>query len=304
MGKSKYWSYIFCGLFGVYVAAVLWITLLSRIGTGYRGFLFPFRSYVEIVKGNIGFLIENIENVILCVPLGIFISCMKKWNLRRVAVIGLCISLSIEILQAIFALGTFECDDLLHNTVGTVIGYCLVEKNDVQVSFKREAVVVTLVALIVFTSLPFGYQRIQNQYMVKLAALHDREEGSKNLLILNGKTLFDWSCDVFIDINNNGAVCVSGQTNAEIWKVLADLQLEPGRYISELECDYSDYRVKIYIAPYNSLKKDYELTKYLSNNSVYCFEIKERTKCRVYLFIDKGFDIYYCFLPTLYKVDE
>ena len=69
-------DYIFCILFGAYIAAVLWITLLSRIGGGYRGFLLPFHSYVEILKGNRQFLLENIGNVILFIPLGVAL----KWS--------------------------------------------------------------------------------------------------------------------------------------------------------------------------------------------------------------------------------
>lgn len=69
-------DYIFCSLFGAYIAAVLWITLFSRIGDEYRGFLLPFHSYVEICKGEWRPLLENIENVVLIIPLGVAL----KWS--------------------------------------------------------------------------------------------------------------------------------------------------------------------------------------------------------------------------------
>ena len=68
---SKKKDYIFCILFGAYIAAVLWITLFGRFGDGYRSFLLPFHSYVEILKGNRQFLLENIGNVVLFIPLGV-----------------------------------------------------------------------------------------------------------------------------------------------------------------------------------------------------------------------------------------
>ena len=122
---SKKKDYIFCSLFGAYIAAVLWITLFSRIGDGYRDFLLPFHSYVEILKGNRQFLLENIGNVILFIPLGVALKC---GGVRDVKKAGFLASLLIEVLQFTFALGTFECDDLIHNTLGAVIGAWCVGK--------------------------------------------------------------------------------------------------------------------------------------------------------------------------------
>ena len=79
---SKKKDYIFCILFGAYIAAVLWITLFSRIGEGYRGFLLPFHSYVEILKGNRQFLLENIGNVVLFIPLGVALQSIGVRNVK------------------------------------------------------------------------------------------------------------------------------------------------------------------------------------------------------------------------------
>ena len=89
---SKKKDYIFCSLFGAYIAAVLWITLFSRIGDGYRGFLLPFHSYVEICKGEWRPLLENIGNVVLFIPLGVAL----KWSgVKDVKKAGLLASLLI-----------------------------------------------------------------------------------------------------------------------------------------------------------------------------------------------------------------
>ena len=101
---SKKKDYIFCILFGAYIAAVLWITLFGRFGDGYRGFLLPFHSYVEICKGEWRPLLENIGNVVLFIPLGVVLGVVKKWDVKKT---GFLVSLLIEVLQLTFALGTF-----------------------------------------------------------------------------------------------------------------------------------------------------------------------------------------------------
>lgn len=65
LDKKK--DYIVCILFGVYIAAVLWIKLLSIIGDGYRGFLLPFHLYVEVWKGNWKFSLKETTKLMVYV---------------------------------------------------------------------------------------------------------------------------------------------------------------------------------------------------------------------------------------------
>ena len=123
---SKKKEHIVCVVFGGYIAAVLWITLFSRIGQQIREFLWPFYSYGEIINGNLQFLYENIANVILFVPLGIMLECVGIKKFKKAMMIVVVASLLIETSQAVFSLGTFECDDLLHNTIGALVGFRLV----------------------------------------------------------------------------------------------------------------------------------------------------------------------------------
>ena len=117
-----------CILFGAYIAVVLWITLLSRLGDETRLFLFPFHSYVEILKGNWQSLFENICNVVMLVPLGILMKCIGVEKNKTAAVVGFAVSLLIETLQYTLELGTFEFDDLLHNTMGAVSGFYILKR--------------------------------------------------------------------------------------------------------------------------------------------------------------------------------
>ena len=193
MSTSKAKDYIFSISFGAYIAAVLWITLFSRFGNEYRGFLLPFHSYVEILKGDWKFLLENIGNVVLFVPFGIVLKSVGIEKLKRAAVVGSVVSLLVETLQFTFALGTFECDDLFHNTLGVVIGAWCVGKigGEIKLSWR-----VVLLSMVLCSMVPFSYREIRHPKIGRIAALYDREDGTENILVLNGKDGFAWDTDV------------------------------------------------------------------------------------------------------------
>lgn len=227
MKISKKKDYIFCILFGAYIAAVLWITLFSRIGDGYRGFLIPFHSYVEIWKGNRQFLFENIGNVILFIPLGIAL----RWvGIRDVKKAGFFASLAIEVLQLTFALGTFECDDLIHNTLGAVIGAWCVGKIGGEIKLDGGMRRVVLISLVLCSMVPFSYREIQHQKMVRYAAIYDREDGTKNLLVLKGKNGFAWDTDVYIKYLDDSSIHIRGTSDKRSWWPIGKVTLEPGVY--------------------------------------------------------------------------
>lgn len=65
-----------------------------------------------------------IENVLLFIPFGIFIPL--KWKQLRnpfvCSILGFCLSCIIEIIQLITERGHFQIDDIVTNTLGTLIG--------------------------------------------------------------------------------------------------------------------------------------------------------------------------------------
>ena len=220
-------DYIFCSLFGAYIAAVLWITLFSRIGDGYRGFLLPFHSYKLILAGEWRPLLENIGNVVLFIPLGVAL----KWSgAKDVKKAGLLASLLIEVLQFTFALGTFECDDLIHNTLGAVIGAWCVGKNGGEIRLGSQMRKVILLSMVLFSTVPVGYKEVRHQKMVRLAAIYDREDGAKNLLVLNGKNGYAWNTDVRITFLDDGSIHIKGTSDKRSWWPIGEISLEPGVY--------------------------------------------------------------------------
>lgn len=97
----------------------------------------------DIFSSPMGYIL----NIILFIPLGIFLPILyKKYrNFRSVTVFGFLTSLFIEIMQ-IFSHRATDIDDLITNTLGTIIGYLiakiLVNKIDVKKDIKYELVVI------------------------------------------------------------------------------------------------------------------------------------------------------------------
>lgn len=94
----------------------------------------PFWSYVEIANGDkTGLLSENIMNIVVFVPVGVLFgvstsqwrkiegSRLKGWT--AAFFVGLCLSIGIEALQFVLIKGFSEVDDVMHNTMGCLIGY-------------------------------------------------------------------------------------------------------------------------------------------------------------------------------------
>lgn len=295
MEISKKKDYIFCALFGTYIATVLWITLLSRIGNGYRGFLLPLHSYVEILKGNRQFLFENIGNIVLFIPLGVSL----KWvGVRDVKKAGFLVSLTIEIIQFIFSLGTFECDDLIHNTLGAVIGVWGAGRFSGELRFELKVGMrrVILLSLVLCSMVPFSYREIQHQKMVKRAALHDREDGTKNLLVLNGKDGYAWDTDVHIQYLDDGRIQIKGTSGKRSWWPIGEITLEPGIYLFSglsgvekrtvgLEIITNGDRVAPDVGPVDEVK----------------FSLDQTTKLMVYVTVYDGCDCDVVATPIIYK---
>lgn len=87
---------------------------------------YPFWSYIAIDNGKSELFYENIMNIVAFIPVGLLLKIAfnkkKRW---MVVLFGLCLSASIETLQYLFMKGFSELDDVMHNTLGCIIGSCL-----------------------------------------------------------------------------------------------------------------------------------------------------------------------------------
>lgn len=138
------------GLLVAYVVAVLIITLGSRRADivthiGYDPFAVYERTIKSVLQGwkaggwaeawkHLGWFKHQLGsaalNVLLFVPLGYLLPFVSSFSRRwwKVALIGLGFSLLIETIQLVTKLGWFDASDLLHNTVGTWIGWIVYKR--------------------------------------------------------------------------------------------------------------------------------------------------------------------------------
>ena len=105
-----------------YVYLLLCSTVFFRRASALVGFnCIPFKTYREILTGNDFLLSQTIMNVLVFVPIGLLLRIVAKK--RYVALsMGFLISLCIEMLQYLLAKGYCEVDDVIHNTLGCLLG--------------------------------------------------------------------------------------------------------------------------------------------------------------------------------------
>lgn len=117
IGKTVRYS-----LFALYLAAMGMLVGLPNIQ--YIRFhlnlnLIPFREMISDLR-------SSIPNVALFVPLGFFLNWFWNKSLKAAALEGFCLSMCIELMQ-IFTFRATDVNDLITNTLGTVLGFLLVK---------------------------------------------------------------------------------------------------------------------------------------------------------------------------------
>ena len=108
-----------------YVLILVGSTVLFREGGTATGLNFiPLWSYKAIFDGHDQLVLENLLNVIVFVPIGILTGIIiGKHNVTKVLLFCLSVSVTIEIGQFLFNKGFAEVDDIIHNTLGGILGY-------------------------------------------------------------------------------------------------------------------------------------------------------------------------------------
>lgn len=101
--------------------------------------LIPIKQTIDMIRTNgIHKMIYNVlGNILLFMPLGFLIplTYKKGGNLKKVILIGFLISLTVECGQYFLALRRTDIDDVITNTLGTIVGFltyklikCIVQK--------------------------------------------------------------------------------------------------------------------------------------------------------------------------------
>ena len=114
-------------LFIVYFCILVWILLfkmsfsLNELYKSRSINIIPFSGSI-VVNGKL-YINEIINNILVFVPIGIY-TCMLKqeWSIIKKISVAFFISLAVEVLQFILAIGATDITDLIGNTIGGVIG--------------------------------------------------------------------------------------------------------------------------------------------------------------------------------------
>ena len=112
----------------VYLGIVFGATVFTRTGTVCQYELVPFWSWRDIICYQDWTLLkENLLNCILLFPVGVLLPIIVNYKVKwyQALTVGILVSAAIEFSQLIFKRGLFEWDDIIHNSLGCMIG-CIV----------------------------------------------------------------------------------------------------------------------------------------------------------------------------------
>lgn len=121
LGKKQNAGHIFASfVFCFYLIGVLTVTgICIKAAFSPRIVFVPFADMIRGPK-------DTALNILLFVPMGFFLPVLYRQYgcIGKVAFAGFLISLSIEIVQ-LFGFGASDINDLITNTVGACLGYCV-----------------------------------------------------------------------------------------------------------------------------------------------------------------------------------
>lgn len=133
--KEKQRKVSYLGMW-LYTFFVLYKTVLSRKMRINEIKLELGWTYKAFIQGIPGMFSQIYLNIMLFVPIGIFGGILflnkKKRSWILLVCLGVILTMVVECLQLMLHCGTFELDDIMNNTIGTIIGALIavrLEKN-------------------------------------------------------------------------------------------------------------------------------------------------------------------------------
>ena len=157
-------------LFIVYLTVLYWILLLKL---GVR-FSYMGERRTNLVPFNEPFIFtsENILNLVIFVPLGIYAGILfGKWLFSKKLLFVFSLSLLVEVLQYNLRVGAFDITDIITNTLGGITGLMILKglEKAFKNSFKAQTfiniiatigtvVIIVLLVLLKMNMLPVRYQ--------------------------------------------------------------------------------------------------------------------------------------------------
>ncbi|MCT4594783.1 MAG: VanZ family protein [Anaeromicrobium sp.] len=135
--ENKIFYLISSIMFYGYILFLFWRVFFYAYGSYYRSSseiisynIIPFKTIINYLARFNAYPLDvwffNLfGNVMAFMPLGFFVPIVygRIKKSKYIIYIGFLMSLFIEVLQIITRLGTFDVDDIILNTMGTLIGY-------------------------------------------------------------------------------------------------------------------------------------------------------------------------------------
>lgn len=290
------------------LAIILWVTLFSRHGSDSRHFYPLFWSYKAIMNGSVESLVENIGNIILFIPIGVIALLFFHISIKKSLLIGLAVSLSIECSQWFFWLGSFEIDDLLHNTIGTCIGAALIKRSRLgkllqqQIQDKTRSLCTMVCILILLIDLSLGYRGLKGVEMRRLASLNNREDGAVNLLVLSPNPVYIGQTDVSVSYNADGSILISGESTSRAWIQISRFTLPAGSYVLAGMSGLEKHTVGLEIAVFDNEQQKYVMLGHeVGKIDSLEFELKQTSKMEVLISIHPDWEGSVLARPVIYQ---
>ena len=141
---------LYITLLASYIGALIAFTLLSGKATIDQAVnLIPFKYlFTALSRGNWYFVIQMAVNLFMFLPLGVFLRIAKK-HAGISCLYGFLLSLAIELCEYFAVRGVFDIDDLILNTLGTLLGYIIARHMLDPLTAKKLTIAVILYFLLV-----------------------------------------------------------------------------------------------------------------------------------------------------------
>lgn len=216
--------------------------LFAAIGSMERTIsIIPFKSLLDMINNNISVtrILENIlGNIAIFIPFGLLLPIVQKDKSKKIILYGLITSALIEIIQYVFALGSSDIDDLMLNTLGTVIGYLLYKI----IHKKARADTLTAISIIVLVTVLDGFALgILFINHTELFMLSSKE------IVVENKNLVQDFIDTqptvsgkFVKVNGNVLTLEKSIHSSTDTRTIMDLEITPNSniYICYNKIDY------------------------------------------------------------------
>ena len=122
--KVTYCQAIACIILPIYVFLLFASLVFSRETLEIRRFnLKIFWTEIAILSGETKYIQTLLQNLLMLMPFGVLFPIVVKEKKNMTLFVGGIISVMLEVLQLVTKTGLCEIDDVIHNTLGVVIGY-------------------------------------------------------------------------------------------------------------------------------------------------------------------------------------